>query len=317
MTGVDELRASAGEAGRHGVLLGTLVAALGALLVLIFVFRSFTALVPLLMALVAIPTTMLLVWPVAAITDVSVIVQFLVALIGLGIAIDYALLVVVRWREERERERVTNEMAVRNTMQHAGAAVVLSGTTVAIAMLALIALPVPVLRSIGIAGLLIPLVTSPWPSRCGRYSCAIGPRSMASQPPRQRPPKPACRLGAPVVPTAGAAPSHDRVLARSSSPPLDPAGNPRADCRPNWAATPASRSCRTRARHRRSPFDALVPGDPKPSGAGPGIGCPRRTAPRTGAAARRRWSQSPDEAATPRPAERRSSGSVPQLFRAR
>ena len=161
VTGLDALRASAGEneGTGTGVLLGTLLAALGALLVLIFVFRSFMAIVPLLMALVAIPTTFLLVWPIASVTDVSVIVQFLVALIGLGIAIDYALLVVVRWREERQQTGVTNEVAVRNAMRHAGSAVVFSGTTVAISLLALLALPVPALRSIGIAGLLIALVS--------------------------------------------------------------------------------------------------------------------------------------------------------------
>jgi putative drug exporter of the RND superfamily len=161
VTGLDALRASAGEGeeGGTGVLLGTLLAALGAFLVLIFVFRSFTALVPLLMAVVAIPTTFLLIWPVASVTDVSVIVSFLVALIGLGIAIDYALLVVVRWREERQQPEVTNETAVRNAMQHAGSAVVFSGTTVAISLLALVAVPVPALRSIGIAGLLIALVS--------------------------------------------------------------------------------------------------------------------------------------------------------------
>ena len=161
VTGLNALRATAGESEGDGtgVLLGTLVAALGALLVLALVFRSLMALVPLLMAFVAIPTTFLLVWPVASVTDVSVIVQFLVALIGLGIAIDYALLVVVRWREERQRPDVTNEAAVRNAMQHAGSAVVFSGTTVAISLLALVALPVPFLRSIGIAGLLIALVS--------------------------------------------------------------------------------------------------------------------------------------------------------------
>jgi RND superfamily putative drug exporter len=161
VTGLDALRASAGESHGDGagVMLGTLLAALGALLVLAFVFRSFMAFVPLLMALVAIPTTFLLVWPLASVTDVSVIVQFLVALIGLGIAIDYALLVVVRWREERQRPDVTNEMAVRNAMQHAGTAVVFSGTTVAISLLALLALPVPLMRSIGAGGLLIALVS--------------------------------------------------------------------------------------------------------------------------------------------------------------
>ena len=162
VTGLDALRAGArgDEAGKGAsVAIETLAAALGALVVLAFVFASFMAFVPLLMALVAIPTTFLLIWPLASVTDVSVIVQFLVALIGLGIAIDYALLVVVRWREERQRPGVTEEMAVRNTMQHAGSAVLFSGTTVAIAMLSLIALPVPVLRSIGIAGMLIPLVS--------------------------------------------------------------------------------------------------------------------------------------------------------------
>ena len=160
VTGLDALRGSAGESeGGTGVLLGTLLAALGALLVLAFVFRSFTAFIPLLMALVAIPTTFLLVWPIASVIDVSVIVQFLVGLIGLGIAIDYALLVVVRWREERQQPNVTNEAAVQNAMQHAGSAVVFSGTTVAISLLALLVLPVPFLRSIGVAGLLIAIVS--------------------------------------------------------------------------------------------------------------------------------------------------------------
>ena len=126
---------------------------------LIFVFRSFTAVIPLLMAVVAIPTTFLLIWPLTAITDVSVIVQFLVALIGLGIAIDYALLIVVRWREERQQPGMTNAQAVENAMQHAGSAVVFSGTTVGISLMALLVVPIPALRSIGIAGLLIALVS--------------------------------------------------------------------------------------------------------------------------------------------------------------
>jgi RND superfamily putative drug exporter len=111
------------------------------------------------MAAIAIPVTFLLTWPIAIATDVSIFVEFLIALVGLGIAIDYALLVVMRWREERQRGAPTNEVAVERAMEHAGSAVVFSGTTVAIALLAMIALPVPVLRSIGIAGALIPLVS--------------------------------------------------------------------------------------------------------------------------------------------------------------
>ena len=151
-------RRADGGGGTNLVIEG-LVAGVGALLVLAFVFASFMAVVPLMMALVAIPTTFLLVWPLATVTDVSVIVKFLIALVGLAIAIDYALLVVVRWREERRRGGQSNEEAVVKAMQHAGRAVVFSGTTVGISLMALVALPVPFLRSLGIAGMLIPLVS--------------------------------------------------------------------------------------------------------------------------------------------------------------
>jgi putative drug exporter of the RND superfamily len=161
ITGLEALRgAAAGDEGEGpSVLIEVLVAGVGALVVLAFVFASFTALLPLLMAAIAIPVTFLLTWPIASATDVSVFVEFLVALVGLGIAIDYALLVVMRWREERQRGALTNEVAVQRATEHAGSAVVFSGTTVAIALLAMTVLPVPVLRSIGIAGSLIPLVS--------------------------------------------------------------------------------------------------------------------------------------------------------------
>jgi RND superfamily putative drug exporter len=103
-------------------------------------------------------TTFLLVWGLTAFTDVSPVVQFLVALVGLGVAIDYALLVVVRWREERAHGHHGDE-AVMRAMRTAGRAVVFSGTTVAVGLLALLALPLPFLRSIGYGGMLIPLVS--------------------------------------------------------------------------------------------------------------------------------------------------------------
>jgi RND superfamily putative drug exporter len=134
--------------------------------VLALVFGSFLAFVPLLMAAVAIPTTFLLVRGITSLTDVSFIVQFLVALIGLGVAIDYALLVVTRWREERHQpggsgpEPQARREAVVRSLASAGRAVALSGATVAISLAALVVLPVPFLRSIGYAGLLIPLVST-------------------------------------------------------------------------------------------------------------------------------------------------------------
>jgi putative drug exporter of the RND superfamily len=127
--------------------------------VLAFVFASFLAVVPIIMAVTSIMTTFLLLWALTAVTDVSPIVQFLVALIGLGVAIDYSLLVVVRWREERAKGG-TEEEAIQRAMATAGRAVVFSGTTVAIGLLALVAIPLPFLRSVGYGGMLIPLVST-------------------------------------------------------------------------------------------------------------------------------------------------------------
>jgi len=158
VTGRDALASWSGGGGGPGVLVETVFGGLGALLILVFVFRSFMALVPLLMALVAIPTTFLLVWGLTAVTEVSFIVEFLIALIGLGVSIDYSLLIVTRWREERARGHANDE-AVARAMATAGRAVVFSGTTVAISLLALVVLPIPFLRSVGYGGLLIPLVT--------------------------------------------------------------------------------------------------------------------------------------------------------------
>ncbi len=158
LSGLDALQSQTSSGNGPGVLLESLLGGLGALVVLGFVFASLLAFVPILMAIVSIMTTFLVLWGVSAVTDVSMIVEFLVALIGLGVAIDYSLLVVVRWREERAHGHVGEEAVVR-AMTTAGRAVVFSGTTVAIGLLAMIVLPLPFLRSIGFAGMLIPLVS--------------------------------------------------------------------------------------------------------------------------------------------------------------
>jgi RND superfamily putative drug exporter len=158
VTGVDALQSQTGGGNGPGILVESVLGGAGALLVLAFVFASLLAFVPLLMAIVSIMTTFLVLWGVTALTQVSMIVEFLVALIGLGVAIDYTLLIVVRWREERAHGYEGDEAVVR-AMETAGRAVVFSGTTVAIGLLAMIVLPLPFLRSIGYAGLLIPLVS--------------------------------------------------------------------------------------------------------------------------------------------------------------
>ncbi len=127
------LLAAGGETEGPSVLAETLLGATGALAVLAFVFASFLALVPLLIAAVSILTTFLLVLGLTYLTDVSFVVQFLISLVGLGVAIDYSLLLVSRWREERAHGR-TNEEAVVVAVQTAGHAVLASGVTVAISL---------------------------------------------------------------------------------------------------------------------------------------------------------------------------------------
>jgi RND superfamily putative drug exporter len=157
LTGLNQLSTGSQTKG-PGVFVETLVGGAGALAVLAFVFASFLAFVPLLVAAVSILTTFLLVLGLTYLTDVSFIVEFLIALVGLGVAIDYSLLLVTRWREERARG-ADNATAVVIATERAGRAVVLSGLTVAVGLLALVVLPVPGLRSTGIGGVLIPLVS--------------------------------------------------------------------------------------------------------------------------------------------------------------
>jgi RND superfamily putative drug exporter len=156
-TGINEL-GSGGSTSGPGVLVETIIGGAGALAVLVFVFASFLALLPLLVAAVSILATFLVLLGLSYVTEVSFVVQFLVALVGLGIAIDYSLLVVTRWREERARG-LPNEAAIVAAMETAGRAVLLSGLTVAIGLLSLVVIPDPLLRSTGIGGMLIPVIS--------------------------------------------------------------------------------------------------------------------------------------------------------------
>ena len=151
--------ASKKGSGGSSVLVEALIGGLGALVILLFVFGTLPAvLMPLVVALAAILNTFTLVWALTYITNVSIIVLFLIALVGLGVAIDYALLMVFRFRDEL-REGNDVESALVETMTHAGHSVIVSGTTVAVGLLSMIVLPLPLLRGMGIGGMLIPVVS--------------------------------------------------------------------------------------------------------------------------------------------------------------
>jgi putative drug exporter of the RND superfamily len=158
VTGIAPLTNAGGSATGPSVLDEILIGALGALAILAFVFASLLAVVPLLIAAASVTTAFLAILGLTYLMDVNFVVQFLVGLIGLGVAIDYSLLLITRWREEVAHGS-DNETAIRTAMTTAGRAIIFSGVTVALGLLALIALPIPFIRSIGIGGMLIPLIS--------------------------------------------------------------------------------------------------------------------------------------------------------------
>jgi RND superfamily putative drug exporter len=161
VTGHDPLEEASthGSGGGSSVLLEAGIGGLGALVILLFVFGTLPAvLMSLAVALAAILNTFTLVWGLTYVTNVSIIVQFLIVLVGLGVAIDYALLMIFRFRDELRAGKDV-ESALAQTMTHAGRAVIVSGSTVAVGLLSMILLPLPLLRSMGIGGMLIPAVS--------------------------------------------------------------------------------------------------------------------------------------------------------------
>ncbi|MEY3966990.1 MAG: hypothetical protein RLZ96_516 [Actinomycetota bacterium] len=122
------------------------------LLLLILVFGSVTAAsLPLMVGGLAIVGSFFVIWVASGITDVSIFALNLVTGLGLGLGIDYSLLVVNRYREERAAGNPVPE-AVANTVASAGKTVVFSGLTVAVVMLSMAFFPQYFLQSFALAG---------------------------------------------------------------------------------------------------------------------------------------------------------------------
>jgi RND superfamily putative drug exporter len=158
-TSLKALEAGNTTKGNSSVLGELLIGGLAALVLLAWVFGSFLALLPLIMALVSVVTMQLLIYGLTyvlpASSPISPAVQYIVALLGLGLSIDYSLLVVNRWREERAAGR-PNDEAVREAMRRAGHSVWFSGLVASLGLFALIVIPNSLVRGIGISGLFIP-----------------------------------------------------------------------------------------------------------------------------------------------------------------
>ncbi|MFD5750326.1 MMPL family transporter [Streptomyces sp. NPDC127033] len=134
------------------LILAEVIAVPLTLVLLLFVFGSVVAaLLPLVIAVIAIMGSFALLFVLGSVTDVGDTATNLTTALGLGLGIDYALLMVSRFREQIAAG-VSVDDAVRRTVHTAGRTVAFSAATVAAALAALLVFPQYFLRSFGFAG---------------------------------------------------------------------------------------------------------------------------------------------------------------------
>jgi RND superfamily putative drug exporter len=164
------------------------------LALLVVVFASVVAgLLPLMVGGIAIAGTFAALSVIAEVTDVSIFALNLTTALGLGLGIDYALLIVSRFREELQGGRTTND-AIAVTLRTAGRTVLFSAATIAVALTALMVFPLFFLRSFAYAGVAVvaiaasgSLITMP------ALLAVLGPRVNALRVGRRRAAAPSAR----------------------------------------------------------------------------------------------------------------------------
>ena len=138
---------------------GQLTAITLALLLLLLVLGlSWAVLLPFIFAAASISLSISLIYLIAQQFLMVLYIPNIVELIGLGLAIDYSLLILYRFRRElHANEDADISSAIELTLQSAGRTVMTSSLTVAFGLATLLLLPIPFMRSLGIAGLIVPL----------------------------------------------------------------------------------------------------------------------------------------------------------------
>jgi RND superfamily putative drug exporter len=160
VTGAPAIQHDLDPAVRHDLRRAELVALPVALLVLALALGvSAALLIPFVFAACTIGGTLALLYPLAHAVQMASYVENLAVLIGLALAIDYALLCVDRFRSESEAGGCRDEVVVR-TMVTTGRAVIVSAVAVAVGLGVLVLVPVPFVRSLGLGGALVPLVSA-------------------------------------------------------------------------------------------------------------------------------------------------------------
>ncbi len=126
-----------------------------ALIVLLAVFGTVVAaLLPLVLAVVAVPVALALIYPIALHSSMSVFVENIASIVGLGISIDYSLFMTRRFREELARGRAVRD-AIGWTVATAGEAILFSGMTVMIGFIGLLLIGLQFMTSFGIGGAVV------------------------------------------------------------------------------------------------------------------------------------------------------------------
>lgn len=125
------------------------------LVILVLAFGALVAaMLPLVVGFLAIAISLTIIGIIAQYTPMSIFVLNMTTMIGLGVGIDYSLLVVTRFREELNRGLSRKDAAIETT-RHAGAAVITSGLTVVVGFGALLLTPLVETRSVGLGGLIV------------------------------------------------------------------------------------------------------------------------------------------------------------------
>src|SRR3954463_7703436 len=132
---------------------------LAAIIVLLIVFRTFTAmLIPIALAITALVTAFLLLYILAGLTDINTITPILVSMIGLGVGIDYSLFIVTRFRQLLH-DGLSPRDAAGEAGASAGRAVLFAGLTVAISVTGLAFIGLDFVTKLGIGSALGVLTT--------------------------------------------------------------------------------------------------------------------------------------------------------------
>ena len=197
-----------GTASENDLLRGEAIALPIAFLAMIFLLGGLRAAgMPMLVALAGVVTSLAVLVAATVLGDVSIFSINVVNMLGIGLGIDYGLLMVSRFREERGHGRELHD-AVVQTVATAGKTVVFSALTVAVAMCGLFVFGLPILSSFGIAGLGVVLL-------CMTAAVTLLPATSPPSAARSR-----RRLPSPTSPAAStASPDGCRATPSPSAPP--------------------------------------------------------------------------------------------------